>query len=182
MSYLCFKGLGGQCLTSQNADLMVAFQVLSYKAVSWGGSFSTSVTSILHRTLDPIQFSPLVLQKRSLRASEVKAARLSGAELWYPGPLAPCPRRSGLLSGASLLGCQTPLHPTASHRCTQGTRQENIGPQPPREWGGMHRSLPATRLSPALGRTRLSERSRAGQSGRDRVPSRSPLGNLPSDS
>lgn len=55
---------------------MVAFQVLSCRAVSWGGSFSTSVTSILHRALDPIQFSLLVLQKRSLRASEVKAAHL----------------------------------------------------------------------------------------------------------
>lgn len=181
--HICvLKALGDQGLTGESVALTVAFQALSCQSrLSWEGCFSTSVTLALHGTSDLIQFSPLVLQKKSPQARGFKAAHLSGAELWHPGPLAPCPHRSWPLSRASLPACWTSPHPTASHRDPQGTRQETW-PRATSGAGGTQGSFPAPWLNPAPGRTRLAEGSRAGQSGRDGVPSRSPRRNLPPDS
>lgn len=102
-----------------------------------------------------------------------KVAHLSVAAGARRSSSSPPTQESASLGGCS---CWTPHTPTASHRGAQGTSHESLAPWPPQEWrdGRGH--------GPASGRTRLRAGSRTGQSGRDGVPSQSPLKNLPPDS
>lgn len=86
----------------------------------------------------------------------------------------------GGLSGASLLACRT-LHTLLPATGHPGDQAGDLGPWPPQESGRGGRSFPRTVAGPSPGRTRLSERW--GWPGRlRRVPSQSPLRNLPPDS
>lgn len=141
-----------------------------------GRHFPASVTEMLHRTLDLIQSSLLVLQKRSLRARETKAAQLWVAELGHPGPLMPSSHRSWPL-WASLLACLTPPHPQGQPQGHLRGQSQESGPLASSGWGEGQGEcsghFPVTWLNAAPGRTRLSVGTRTGQSSQDRVPSRS---------
>lgn len=111
--------LGGQG-PSREGSLVEVFQVLR-RELSRGKSVPTSVLSRPHGTSDLVQFSPLVLQKRSPRAREVKAAP-AGDRTGHPGPPAPCSQEeASLLSGASLLALHT-LPPATGAPKGPGTR------------------------------------------------------------
>lgn len=127
--------LGGQC-PSREGSLMEAFQV-PRRELSRGKGVPTSVLSRPHGTSDLVQFSPLVLQKRSPRAREVKAAP-AGDRTGHPGPPAPCSQEEASLGLACLLS--TPYLQPQEHPRDQARES---WPWPPRE-GGVQRSFPRT--------------------------------------
>lgn len=127
--------LGGQG-PSREGSLVEVFQVLR-RELSRGKSVPTSVLSRPHGTSDLVQFSPLVLQKRSPRAREVKAAP-AGDRTGHPGPPAPCSQEEASPGLACLLS--TPYLQPQGHPRDQARES---WPWPPQEWG-VQRSFPRT--------------------------------------
>lgn len=183
--HICIvKAVGGQCLTGENVAQTVAFQILSCRAES-PGKVSSSLCHLNSMGLWTSSSSVFCFADKEPEAQRDQGCPPVSGRAGAPrSPNSLLTRESASLWGQPVHPPDTCTPPLPATGAPKGRVTRVSAPGLLRTgWGGRARnaeviSQHVAEPSPP-GRTRLSAGSRTGQSGRDRVPSRSPLRTLP---